>query len=221
MSELPGKVDEDGVRSKEMRGMTTQAHDHELESERDYLADLYDRLDARRRQMKAHYRAALGGPIDIQDGGTLVARDAEVRALAQSMARLDVADHGLCFGRLDAISGERLYVGRIGIFDEDNEILLLDWRAPAARAFYIATAANPEGMRRRRQFHSLGRRLVDFTDEVFGRPDPNAGDDSPFSSDAALLAAVNAPRGRACATSWPRSRPSRTRSSASTTRACW
>ncbi|BBX06358.1 RNA polymerase recycling motor ATPase HelR [Mycolicibacterium aichiense] len=175
--------------------MTTQAHDHELESERDYLADLYDRLDARRRQMKAHYRAALGGPIDIQDGGTLVARDAEVRALAQSMARLDVADHGLCFGRLDAISGERLYVGRIGIFDEDNEILLLDWRAPAARAFYIATAANPEGMRRRRQFHSLGRRLVDFTDEVFGRPDPNAGDDSPFSSDAALLAAVNAPRG--------------------------
>ncbi len=177
--------------------MTTQAHDHELESERDYLADLYDRLDARRRRVKGQYRAALAGPIDIQDGGTLVARDAEVRALAQSMARLDVADHGLCFGRLDALSGERLYVGRIGIFDEhnDHEPLLIDWRAPAARAFYVATAASPEGMRRRRQFHSLGRRLVDFTDEVFGRPDPNAGDDSPFSSDAALLAAVNAPRG--------------------------
>ncbi|WP_036340632.1 RNA polymerase recycling motor ATPase HelR [Mycolicibacterium aromaticivorans] len=175
--------------------MTTQAHNHELESERDYLADLYDRLDAKRRWVKAQYRAALSGPIDIQDGGTLVARDAEVRTLAQSAARLDIADQGLCFGRLDAIAGERLYVGRIGIFDEDNELLLLDWRAPAARAFYIATAANPEGMRRRRQFHSLGRRLIDFTDEVFGRPDPNAGDDSPFSSDAALLAAVNAPRG--------------------------
>ncbi|QEN15693.1 RNA polymerase recycling motor ATPase HelR [Mycolicibacterium sp. ELW1] len=177
--------------------MTTQAHDHELESEREYLADLHDRLDAKRRRVKAQYRDALAGPIDIQDGGTLVARDAEVRALAQSMARLDVADHGLCFGRLDAVSGERLYVGRIGIFDEhnDHEPLLIDWRAPAARAFYVATAASPEGMRRRRQFHSLGRRLVDFTDEVFGRPDPNAGDNSPFSSDAALLAAVNAPRG--------------------------
>lgn len=177
--------------------MTTQAHDHELESERDYQADLHDRLDAKRRRVKDQYRAALAGPIDIQDGGTLVARDAEVRALAQSMARLDVADHGLCFGRLDALSGERLYVGRIGIFDEhnDHEPLLIDWRAPAARAFYVATAASPEGMRRRRQFHSIGRRLVDFTDEVFGRPDPNAGDDSPFSSDAALLAAVNAPRG--------------------------
>ncbi|ORB48477.1 helicase [Mycolicibacterium rhodesiae] len=180
-----------------MRGMTTQAHNHELESERDYLADLYDRLDAKRRRVKAQYRAALGGPIDVQDGGTLVARDAEVRALAQSAARLDVADQGLCFGRLDALSGERLYVGRLGLFDEhnDHEPLLIDWRAPAARAFYTATGASPEGMRRRRQFHSLGRRLIDFTDEVFGRPDPNAGDDSPFSSDAALLAAVNAPRG--------------------------
>jgi DNA helicase IV len=177
--------------------MSKHAHERELESERDYLAELYDRLDAKRARVKTQYRAALGGPIDLQDGGTLVARDAEVRALAQSAARLDVADQGLCFGRLDALSGERLYVGRLGLFDEhnDHEPLLIDWRAPAARAFYIATGASPEGMRRRRQFHSLGRRLVDFTDEVFGRPDPDAGDDSPFSSDAALLAAVNAPRG--------------------------
>jgi len=177
--------------------MSTHAHDQELESERDYLAELYDRLDTKRARVKSQYRAALGGPIDMQDGGTLVARDAEVRALAQSAARLDVADQGLCFGRLDALSGERLYVGRLGLFDEhnDHEPLLIDWRAPAARAFYIATGASPEGMRRRRQFHSLGRRLVDFTDEVFGRPDPDAGDNSPFSSDAALLAAVNAPRG--------------------------
>ncbi|WP_445169050.1 RNA polymerase recycling motor ATPase HelR [Mycolicibacterium sp. Dal123E01] len=177
--------------------MSKHAHEHELESERDYLAELYDWLDNKRARVKAQYRAALGGPIDMQDGGTLVARDAEVRALAQQAARLDVADQGLCFGRLDAISDERLYVGRIGIFDEhdDHAPLLIDWRAPAARAFYIATAANPEGMRRRRQFHSIGRRLVDFTDEVFGRPDPDAGDDSPFSSDAALLSAVNAPRG--------------------------
>jgi len=180
-----------------MEGMPTHAQQHELQSEREYLAELYDRLDDKRARVKAQYRAALGGPIDMQDGGTLVARDAEVRALAQSAARLDVADQGLCFGRLDSLTGERLYVGRLGLFDEHNdyEPLLIDWRAPAARAFYIATGASPEGMRRRRQFHSLGRRLVDFTDEVFGRPDPDAGDDSPFSSDAALLAAVNAPRG--------------------------
>jgi DNA helicase IV len=92
---------------------------------------------------------------------------------------------------LDTVSGERCYIGRIGLFDEKNEYepLLIDWRAPAARPFYVATAASPENMRRRRQFHTLGRRIVDFTDEVLGRP--HGGE----RGDAALLAAVNAPRG--------------------------
>ena len=44
-------------------------------------------------------------------------------------------------------------------------------------------------MRRRRQFHTRGRQVVDFTDEVLGRP--GGGE----RGDAALLAAVNAPRG--------------------------
>jgi DNA helicase IV len=110
------------------------------------------------------------------------------------MRRLDVADNGLCFGRLDSISGERCYIGRIGLFDKDNEYepVLIDWRAPAARPFYTATGANPESMVRRRQFHTRGRRVIDFTDEELGRP---SGTGSGGGSDAALLAAVNAPRG--------------------------
>jgi DNA helicase IV len=171
--------------------MSTQGYDEELRSERSYVAGLYARLDAERARVKGRYRAALRGPIDLQNGGTLVDRDAEVRALARTMKRLDVADDGLCFGRLDTVSGERLYIGRIGLFDEENDYgtLLLDWRAPASRAFYIATAASPENMRRRRQFHTRGRHVVDFTDEVLGRP--GAGE----RGDDALLAAVNAPRG--------------------------
>jgi DNA helicase IV len=168
-----------------------QEYDDELQSERRYAAGLYARLDAERAQLKGKYSAALRGPVDLKDGGTLVDRDAEVRALAKQMTRLNVADPGLCFGRLDSVSGERLYIGRIGLFDDENsyEPLLLDWRAPAARAFYVATAASPENMRRRRQFQTLGRQIVDFTDEVLGRPGGGErGDD-------ALLAAVNAPRG--------------------------
>ncbi|NUT51354.1 MAG: DUF2075 domain-containing protein [Saccharothrix sp.] len=157
-----------------------------MRSERGYLAGLHRRLDAERARVKREYDAALLGT-----GGTPVERDVEVRTLAREAKRLDVADNGLCFGRLDTVSGDRSYIGRIGLFDEENdyEPVLLDWRAPASRAFYVATAANPENMRRRRQFHSRGRRLVDFTDEVLGRPD---GDER---GDAALLAAVNAPRG--------------------------
>ena len=170
--------------------MSTQ-DDDELRSEQSYVDGLYTRLDAERARVKDRYSAAMRGPIDRADGGTLVARDDEVRALAKRVVRLDVADSGLCFGRLDSVTDQRFYIGRIGILDPDNEYepLLLDWRAPAARAFYVATAASPENMRRRRQFHTLGRRIVDFTDEVLGRPSGHE------RGDAALLAAVNAPRG--------------------------
>ncbi|HEX5493856.1 MAG TPA: RNA polymerase recycling motor ATPase HelR [Mycobacteriales bacterium] len=166
--------------------MSNQGYEEELRSERSYLAGLYSRLDAERARVKGEYDAALRG-----NGGTLMERDVEVRALAKEMKRLDVADDGLCFGRLDALSGEHSYIGRIGLFDDENnyEPVLQDWRAPASRAFYVATAATPQNMRRRRQFHTRGRRVVDFTDEVLGRP--GRGE----RGDAALLAAVNAPRG--------------------------
>ncbi|WP_327151740.1 RNA polymerase recycling motor ATPase HelR [Nocardia sp. NBC_01329] len=166
--------------------MSEQGYEDELRSEQNYVDGLYTRLDAERALAKEKYHAALRG-----NGTTLLERDAEVRALAGEVKRLDVADNKLCFGRLDSESAEVSYIGRIGLFDEKNEYepMLLDWRAPASRAFYTATAANPEKMRRRRQFHSRGRRVVEFTDEVLGRPG------GAERGDAALLAAVAAPRG--------------------------
>ncbi len=170
--------------------MSTREYEDELQSERGYVAGLYARLDADRARIRGEYKQALLG-----DGQTSMERDVQVRALAKQVKRLDVVDTGLCFGRLDTVSGERSYIGRIGFLDEENdyEPVLLDWRAPAARAFYIATAASPENMRRRRQFHTRGRQVVDFTDEVLGRPDDGGGPGG--SEDSALLAAINAPRG--------------------------
>jgi len=166
--------------------VSTQGYEEELRSEREYVAGLYTRLDADRARVKGEYTSALGGT-----GGTPMERDDQVRASAKELKRLDFGSNGLCFGRLDALTGERSYIGRIGLFDEENdyEPVLLDWRAPASRPFYTATGASPENMRRRRQFHTRGRQVVGFTDEVLGRPDSSA------SGDAALLAAVNAPRG--------------------------
>jgi DNA helicase IV len=166
--------------------VSAQGYEEELRSERDYVAVLYTRLDAERARVKSAYDAALR-----DNGGTPMERDDRVRALAREAKRLAVADNGLCFGRLDTISGEHSYIGRLGLFDEENEYepVLLDWRAPAARPFYVATGANPENMRRRRQFLTRGRQVASFTDEVFGRPGGDA------QGDAALLAAVNAPRG--------------------------
>ncbi|MFC4128583.1 RNA polymerase recycling motor ATPase HelR [Nocardia rhizosphaerae] len=166
--------------------MSTQGYQDELRSEQRYVDGLYARLDTERARVRTRYGAALRST-----GVSAMDRDVEVRALAKEGKRLDVADNGVCFGRLDSTDGETRYIGRIGLFDEANEFepLLLDWRAPAARPFYVATGAAPEGMRRRRQFHTRGRHLADFTDEQLG--DPSGAD----QGDAALLAAVNAPRG--------------------------
>ncbi|MEV6243429.1 RNA polymerase recycling motor ATPase HelR [Lentzea sp. NPDC051838] len=160
-------------------------YEEELQSERDYVAGLYARLDAERARVKAAYQSALGGT-----GETAMDRDNEVRARHREMKRLNVADYGLCFGRLDGVGGDPSYIGRIGLFDEfdDFEPVLLDWRAPAARPFYTATGAQPEGMARRRQFHTRRRSVLGFTDEVFGKLGEEQGD-------VALLAALNAPRG--------------------------
>jgi DNA helicase IV len=187
------------LRFKRYEGpVSNQGYEEELRSERSYVAGLYARLDAERARVKGGYNAALRAPVGQESGETPMERDVQVRASAKEMKRLDVADNGLCFGRLDTLSGDHSYIGRIGLFDEQNdyEPVLLDWRAPASRAFYVATAATPENMRRRRQFHTRGRQVVEFTDEMLGGPGPGGGNGlGDMRGDTALLAAVNAPRG--------------------------
>ena len=89
---------------------------------------------------------------------------------------------------------ERRHIGRIGLRDDsdDDEPLLLDWRAPAARAFYVATPGAPNGVRRRRHITMRGRRVAAVDDEVLDREE--LADASSLTGEAALLAAIGAER---------------------------
>ena len=169
-------------------GLERTRYDAELAAERAHIAFLYERLDAE--------RAAASGELAgvLRNGSTETTEDLWQREVAAGtvnarLGRLRVADSGLCFGRLDEESGEVLYIGRIGLFDEQDDYrpLLTDWRAPVARPFYCATAANPEGVTRRRHFRTQGRRVIDFHDDVL--------DHGVADGDDVLLAALNAPRG--------------------------
>ena len=115
---------------------------------------------------------------------------------AGRIAQLDAAEEGLCFGRLDLVEGERRYVGRIGILDEDGDFepLLLDWRAPAARPFYVATSAAPQGVRRRRNIRTRFRSVVGIDDDVLDLDITADGDASGLVGEGALLAALTAGR---------------------------
>ena len=148
--------------------------DRELEIEQAYVAGLYARVDALRKTAAARADG---------DRETVDVWQAEV-------ARLDSLEQGLCFGRLDMDDGRRVYVGRLGLFGEDDgEPLLVDWRVPVARAFYTATAATPDGVRRRRRITTRGRTVVALDDELLA----DDADDA-LVGDGALLAAVTAER---------------------------
>ena len=90
----------------------------DLDHEQAYVSMLYGRLDGLREQ------AASGWPALLREtGGTPQARsqrDAAAAMYAERMAQFDAVENGLCFGRLDFRDGERRYIGRIGIFDDER-----------------------------------------------------------------------------------------------------
>ena len=152
---------------------------------------LYRKLDAERESAQRRLTGALE-----QTGGTPQARterDVATTAYSERLAQLSSVEQGLCFGRLDFHEGDTAYVGRLGLFDEDGdyEPLLIDWRAPAARPFYLATAASPDGVRRRRHIRTLSRKVVALDDEILDLGADDQGHDLGLAGEAALLAALD------------------------------
>jgi DNA helicase IV len=167
-----------------------------LEYERHYVAMLYERLDERRADTARRLQSVLHDET-VGTPQALTERDAAAAMYTDRLAALRAAEHGLAFGRLDAHTGERRYIGRLGLLDENNdyEPLLMDWRAPAAQPFYTATAASPEGMRRRRHLRTRRREVLAVDDEVLDLDDAAAaGSSTGLTSEAALMAAVSARR---------------------------
>ncbi|NHC16451.1 HelD family protein, partial [Motilibacter deserti] len=164
----------------------------ELAAEQAYVDRLYAQLDVDR--AGAEEQAARAAAVPAQSGRELLERDAAVTAARTRRAALAAAEEGLCFGRIDTADGRRHYIGRVGLRDgRAEEPLLLDWRAPAARPFYVATPASPEGLVRRRSITTRGRRVTHVNDELLD-VDRAAGTGDELVGEAALLAAVTSTR---------------------------
>ena len=84
--------------------------------------------------------------------------------------------------------GRRHYVGRIGLQDAQHREVILDWRAPLARAFYQATASRPMGLVRRRHIDTRTRQVLGVEDEVLDLT-ALGSDDAPEASSGATVAA--------------------------------
>ena len=128
-------------------------------------------------------------PGRLGNFGGLVERDAIVFQASRRLASLDAAHDGLVFGRLDLRDGETRYVGRLGLRNADRDVLLVDWRAPAAAVFYQATAQDPAGVVRRRVLQSFTDRVIGVEDDLL---DPeHAPEDMVVVGEGALMAALS------------------------------
>ncbi|RJT80719.1 AAA family ATPase [Arthrobacter cheniae] len=163
----------------------------ELQGERDYVDGLYRRLD----DLRAEKAEQLADVRRTQAAGShqnRSERDAFATMYEDRLAQLNAVDDRLVFGRLDLDSGNKRYIGRIGLSDEDLRQLMVDWRAPEAGTFYQATAFERMGVRRRRHLILSRRDVVAIEDDVLDAD--LLGDDDSLQGEGALLAALNSRR---------------------------
>jgi DNA helicase IV len=171
----------------------------EIAHEQAVVDRVYEQLEQSTRNAEALAREGHGRGRLGHEGG-LVERDAMVFQAARRIATLNAAHEGLVFGRLDLSpstpAGEApRYIGRIGLRDEHRDSLLIDWRAPAAAVFYQATAADPQGVVRRRVLRCSGARVVAVEDDLLD-PEDAAAESLPVVGEGALMAQLSRARDR-------------------------
>jgi len=166
-----------------------------LQEEQAAVDRRYARLDALRAQVAERLRhTRRAGPSGSPQNRS--ERDAFATLYEDRLAQLDAVEQRLTFGRLDLQDGTTHYVGRIGLTDDDHTVLLTDWRAPAAQPFYRATAAQPDGVVRRRHLVTRGRTVTGVEDEVLDLDALAAAgtDVRTLSGEGALLASLGSAR---------------------------
>jgi hypothetical protein len=149
---------------------TTPPTDPVLAAERAHLALAGDCLT----EMRAVASAVADAGVDAWASERLGAARAErLRSLA--------ADPGVppFFGRTDAGTPdgatETFHIGRRHVRDAAGRPVVIDWRAPMSRPFYRATAADPQGLVRRRRFGFSGGELTGYEDELLGAGEEGDG----------------------------------------------
>lgn len=147
-----------------LNDVTTLPDQHEIasetavEQEQATLDEAFRRRDDLLRQLDA----------DLAIPATDAVHQARMRMMAQRRSELSHAEQGLIFGRLDGLDDSVRHLGRVGIpasDTEEDDPLVIDWRAPAARAFYTATAVDPQGQARRRHIRTSDRTVLGVDDE--------------------------------------------------------
>jgi hypothetical protein len=83
----------------------------------------------------------------------------------------------------DAAAPQVYYIGRETIFDDQRQVLVVNWKTPIGDRYYQASPDDHRGLSRKRTFSCEGNRIVDFEDLLFQR----------LTADIAALEALDGP----------------------------
>ncbi|GAA1488527.1 HelD family protein [Brachybacterium sacelli] len=166
----------------------------EIAREQAYADRLYARLDELIEQVEGNLER-IQASQHASTHQNRSERDSFMALYEDRLALLRSVARSVVFGRLDTDDAARRYIGRIGLFTADREQLLVDWRAPAAAAFYQATSTDRLNVRLRRHLISRGRTVIGLEDDVLDQTVLD-GDhhDVVLQGEGALLAAVSGQR---------------------------
>jgi len=166
----------------------SDAEHPDFAAESDYIAHAYDCLDRSRESAQS-----ITGNVESGAGGTHQARyerDVLADKVRSRLEDLDIGDQSLIFGRIDLAAGDDYHIGRVAVFDEERNPMVVDWRAPIAESFYRATGRQTMGLTRRRHFITRYRELLGIEDEYF----TGEGEHTGLKGERTLVAALESGR---------------------------
>ncbi|GAA5165858.1 HelD family protein [Ornithinimicrobium tianjinense] len=129
----------------------------ELAKEQAHFDTAWDAREKSRQLLQGAWEAA-GGPNKVR---ALVKRNGELKA-----KQLGGPEEAVAFGRFDR-DGETLYIGNHCIANEDRDLLVINWQADAANAYYAATVQEPLGVERKRTYATTRNQIDTYTDTLF------------------------------------------------------
>lgn len=152
------------------------------------IASQLDREVATLEARLAELRRSTGG-----GGEAALERDTAIHRLSSELNVLRRFDLDVCLGRMVfAESGDTVYIGRMGLRDEDGHALLIDWRTPMAKPFFAATLASPMGLSTRRRYRWTNGLISDYWDERF--TSGSVDDTASLDDQSAFIASLGASR---------------------------
>ncbi|MDF7664158.1 AAA family ATPase [Bifidobacterium sp. ESL0763] len=172
------------------------SYSSQIAEEQRAVTHAYGRLDDLRAQTKARLDAvraagAHGSPTMRTE------RDSFATLYEDRLTQLRAVEDRLVFGRIDDTTGNKRYIGRMGLSSREHEPILTDWRAEAARPFYEATPSHHGDIVMRRHLTLSFREVVGIEDEVLDVSSEQVGaaeQSGTLTGEGALIASLNSKR---------------------------